>query len=142
MIVVTVFLSILNQMELHLVQNRKKNCHHDRIPFDIKGNAILVFSVQRVRFMENILTSNYTVISSRAGSAQLAVKRVFATVLPFVTLPLRHSRSGATLCNFYYDQASKLCPRAPSRHETSLHNDPLKPPYVIEFWGSRFEVLH
>ena len=32
MIVVTVFLSILNQMDFHLVQNRKENCHHDHIP--------------------------------------------------------------------------------------------------------------
>ena len=31
MIVVTVFLSILNQMEIHLVENRKENCHHDHI---------------------------------------------------------------------------------------------------------------
>ena len=45
MIVVTVFLSILNQMEFNLVQNRKENCHHDHIPFNVKGNGILVFSV-------------------------------------------------------------------------------------------------
>ena len=37
MIVVTVFLSISNQMEFHLVQNRKENCHHDQIPFNVKG---------------------------------------------------------------------------------------------------------
>ena len=45
MIVVTVFLSILNQMEFHLVQNRKENCYHDHIPFDLKGNGHIVFSV-------------------------------------------------------------------------------------------------
>ena len=28
MIVMTVFLAILNKIEFHLVQNRKKNCHH------------------------------------------------------------------------------------------------------------------
>ena len=28
---------ILNQMEFHLVQNRKENCHHDHIPFNVKG---------------------------------------------------------------------------------------------------------
>ena len=44
MIVVTVFLSILNQMEIHLVQNRKENCHHDHIPFNVKGNGNIVFS--------------------------------------------------------------------------------------------------
>ena len=46
MIVVTVFLSILNQMELHLVQNRKENYHHDHIPFNVKGNGSVVFSVR------------------------------------------------------------------------------------------------
>ena len=46
MIVVTFFLSILNQMEFHMVQNRKENCHHDDIPFNVKGNSNIVFSVQ------------------------------------------------------------------------------------------------
>ena len=45
MIVVTVFLSILNQMEFHLVQNHKENCHHDHIPLNVKGNRNIVFSV-------------------------------------------------------------------------------------------------
>ena len=36
MIVVTVFLWILNQMEIHLVQNRRENCDHDHIPFNVK----------------------------------------------------------------------------------------------------------
>ena len=44
MIVVTVLLSILNQMELHQVQNRKENCHHDHIPFNLKGNGNIVYS--------------------------------------------------------------------------------------------------
>ena len=35
MIVVTVFLSILNQMEFYLVQNQKENCPHDHIPFNV-----------------------------------------------------------------------------------------------------------
>ena len=43
----TVFLSILNQMEVQLVQNRKVNCHHDHIPFNVKGNINLVFSLLR-----------------------------------------------------------------------------------------------
>ena len=43
MIVMTVFLSILNQIEFHSVQNRKENRHHDYIPFNVKGN--IVFSV-------------------------------------------------------------------------------------------------
>ena len=45
MIVVTVLLSILTQMKFHSVQNRKENCHHDHIPFNVKGNENIVFSV-------------------------------------------------------------------------------------------------
>ena len=44
MVVVTVFLSILNQIEFHLIQNRKENCHHDHIPFNVKENGNIVFS--------------------------------------------------------------------------------------------------
>ena len=42
MIVVTVFLSILKEMEFHLVQNRKVNCHHNHIPFNVKGIGCIV----------------------------------------------------------------------------------------------------
>ena len=35
----------LNQMEFHLVQNGKENCHHDHIPFNVKGTGNTVFSV-------------------------------------------------------------------------------------------------
>ena len=45
MIVVTVFISILNQIDFHLVQNRTENCHHDHIPLNLKGNGKQVFSV-------------------------------------------------------------------------------------------------
>ena len=38
-------LDFLNQIEFHLVQNRKENCHHDQIPFNLKGNGNIVFSV-------------------------------------------------------------------------------------------------
>ena len=48
MIVVTVFLSILNQMEFNLVQNRKENCHRDHIPFNVKGIGNIVFSVYSI----------------------------------------------------------------------------------------------
>ena len=39
------FLLILNRMELHFVQNRKENCHHDHIPFNTKGNGHSFLSV-------------------------------------------------------------------------------------------------
>ena len=45
MIVLTVFLLILNQMKINLDQNRKENCHHDQIPFNLKGNNNLDFSM-------------------------------------------------------------------------------------------------
>ena len=45
MIAVTVFISILNQMEFHLVKDRMENCHHDHIPFNVKGIGDIVFSV-------------------------------------------------------------------------------------------------
>ena len=51
MIVVTVFLSILNQMELHLVQNPMENCPHDHIPFNVKGNGNIVFTVHQTTFL-------------------------------------------------------------------------------------------
>ena len=43
---VTVFSSIFNQMEFHLVQNRKEKCHHDHIPLYVKGIGNIVFSVK------------------------------------------------------------------------------------------------
>ena len=46
MIEETVFLSILKQMEFHLVQNRKENCLHDYIPFKVKENENIVYSMQ------------------------------------------------------------------------------------------------
>ena len=49
---VTVFLSIFNQMESHLVPNQKENCHHDYIPLNVKGIGNMVFSVQRIDVRE------------------------------------------------------------------------------------------
>ena len=45
MIVCTVFLSILNQIEFHLVHNQIENCHHDHIPFNVKRIGNIDFSV-------------------------------------------------------------------------------------------------
>ena len=38
-------IDFFNQIDFHLVQNWEENCHHDHIPFNLKGNGILVFSV-------------------------------------------------------------------------------------------------
>ena len=38
----------LNQMEQHLTQNRKENCHHYHILFDLKGNEMLKIAQLRV----------------------------------------------------------------------------------------------
>ena len=43
MIMVIVFLSIMNQMEFFLFQNREERCHHDHIPFDLNGNGDIFF---------------------------------------------------------------------------------------------------
>ena len=50
MIVVTIFLSILNQMDFEfepigfpLGSNRKENCRHDHIPFKVKGDGNIIF---------------------------------------------------------------------------------------------------
>ena len=42
MIVVTIFLSILSQLNFRLIQNRKENCHHDDIPSNLEGNGNVV----------------------------------------------------------------------------------------------------
>ena len=56
MIVVTVFLSILNQMEFPLVQNRKENCHHYR---KLKGK------LSPVQFERKWNTSFLSVVGSK-----------------------------------------------------------------------------
>ena len=52
----TVFFSILNQMEINLVQNWNENCHHDHIPFNFKVKGNLVFWVYGSR---NTFNSEY-----------------------------------------------------------------------------------
>ena len=52
MIVVTVFLLIMNWIKYHLIHNQKENHrHHDHIPFNLKGNGIIVFSMQTVEII-------------------------------------------------------------------------------------------
>ena len=55
MIVETVFLSILGQMEFHLVQDQIENCHNDHIPFNMKENVSKVFlSVKKQLDMKSV----------------------------------------------------------------------------------------
>ena len=63
----TVFhFDFLNQMEFHLVQNRKENCHHDHIPINVKGNGNIVFSVyMREKLMPSIGTTEGPLIPVR-----------------------------------------------------------------------------
>ena len=43
---------ILNQMEFHLIQNRKENCHHNHIQFNVKGIGSIAFSVYSIATTE------------------------------------------------------------------------------------------
>ena len=36
-------------------ENRKENCHHDHIPFNLKGNGIIVFSVYYIAVVLDII---------------------------------------------------------------------------------------
>ena len=44
-------IDILNQMEFHSFgsENRKENCPHDHIPFNVRGKENVVFSVQAIK---------------------------------------------------------------------------------------------
>ena len=45
---------------IHLVQNRKENCHHNYIPFIVKGNGKIVFSVYMyVSKLSSTMRNNY-----------------------------------------------------------------------------------
>ena len=79
MIVVIVFLSILNQMEFHLVQNRKENCHHDYIPFDVKGNGNIVFSVWLKFLIKESANSNIGGLAIQYQSARYGQKNLSQT---------------------------------------------------------------
>ena len=55
-----IFLPILNQMEIHLAQNWKENCHHHHhISLHLKGNGIIVFLVYI-----HYITVHYTMVRS------------------------------------------------------------------------------
>ena len=44
MTVETIFLSILTQVEFHLVQNKNKNSHNNHVPFNLKKKQEIYFS--------------------------------------------------------------------------------------------------
>ena len=73
MIVVTVFLSILKQMDFHFVQNRKEYCHHDHIAFNLRGYGILVFSVQQT--LSVLLCRRATELGILSTTVQQAIDR-------------------------------------------------------------------
>ena len=75
MIVVTVSISFLNEMEIHLVQNRKENCHNDHMPFNLKRNGILVFSAYSSVFMPNE-DSFYLLYIIRSNFRRLLKKKI------------------------------------------------------------------
>ena len=54
---VIVFFSILNQMELYLLQNLNENGHHDHIPFDLKENENLILWVGKLQQTNEKITS-------------------------------------------------------------------------------------
>ena len=56
MIVMTVLLSIFNTNGIPFgSENQKENCYHDHIPFNVKGNGNIVFSVRsRVKVVMNV----------------------------------------------------------------------------------------
>ena len=51
------FILILNRIEFHLVQNRKENCHHDHIPFNLKENGNLFFL--NLKRHENLVSESH-----------------------------------------------------------------------------------
>ena len=58
MIVMTVFLSVLKQMEFHLVQNQEENYHHNHIPFNLNGIWKYIF-VSEYRSESPAFTTGY-----------------------------------------------------------------------------------
>ena len=68
----TDFLSILSQIGFHLVQNRKKNCHHDEIPFNFKGN--LFFGEYIINIERNSLSFGVIILKAKLKLRQLIVK--------------------------------------------------------------------
>ena len=86
---VTVFLSILNLMEFHLVQNRKENCHQHLIPFNLKGNGNIVFSVYTPARKKKAFFCH---ISINFFYIQTRKKKVFSVIFTFIFFTSRPER--------------------------------------------------
>ena len=69
-------------MEFHLAQNRKENCHHDHIPFNVKGIGTIVFSVYLSQFYDDhYIDPNHPMeLSCNPGSGQV-IKLILLLVL-------------------------------------------------------------
>ena len=76
---VTAFLSILNQMEFHLVQNRRENCRHDHIQLNLKGKEILLISMHSMDCLCHLCASSTSqplqtfALSSSPEDAKVAI---------------------------------------------------------------------
>ena len=54
-------------MEFHLIQNRKEKCHLDHIPFNVKGNGNIVFSIDRKTATDRLIAVQETGVSRHQG---------------------------------------------------------------------------
>ena len=88
MIIVTVFLSMMNQMEFHLVQNWKENCHHDHIPFNVEGKNIRIYTI--------VLRGLRRVINWSPSCRETLVSRISDVVFSSLEKEYRNKM----LCNF------------------------------------------
>ena len=46
-------------------ENRKENCHHDHIPFNVRGNGNIVFSVDKMLISEKLHPGDIFIISQQ-----------------------------------------------------------------------------
>ena len=73
-------------MEFHLVQNRKENCHRDHIPFNFKGNRILVFSVYIINSMQKYMYIYSRIKAFEENSGQYIYHSIYLHVYIYIYL--------------------------------------------------------
>ena len=86
-------------------ENLKENCHHDQIPFNVKGNGSLVFSVH---VADRIYFHSLVQLALTAKAHWLQVLQ-----FNFTILPLSHGCYGknvhiANIIYFHYSNYSSL----------------------------------